>query len=60
MRVTKSFALASAGLLLATSLAFAQSTEIRVGAPLEPPMLDPTAGAAEAIDVVCIKTSSKA
>ena len=52
MRVTKSFALASAGLLLATSLAFAQSTEIRVGAPLEPPALDPTAGAAEAIDVV--------
>jgi peptide/nickel transport system substrate-binding protein len=52
MRVTKSFALASAGLLLATSLALGQSTEIRIGAPLEPPALDPTAGAAEAIDVV--------
>ncbi|SFV36476.1 peptide/nickel transport system substrate-binding protein [Devosia crocina] len=52
MRVTKSIALASAGLLLATSLAAAQSTEIRIGVPLEPPALDPTAGAAEAIDVV--------
>ena len=52
MRVTKSIALASAGLLLATSLAAAQPTEIRIGAPLEPPALDPPAGAAEAIDVV--------
>jgi len=52
MRVTKSIALASAGLLLATGLAVAQSSEIRIGAPLEPPALDPTAGAAEAIDVV--------
>jgi peptide/nickel transport system substrate-binding protein len=52
MTVTKSLALASAGLLLATSLAVAQTSELRVGAPLEPPALDPTAGAAEAIDVV--------
>lgn len=52
MRATKSLALATAGLLLATGLAYAQSTEIRVGVALEPPALDPTAGAAEAIDVV--------
>ncbi|MCW5720374.1 MAG: ABC transporter substrate-binding protein [Devosia sp.] len=52
MRATKSLALAMAGLLLATGLACAQSTEIRIGVALEPPALDPTAGAAEAIDVV--------
>lgn len=52
MRATKSFALAGAGLLLATSMVYAQSTEIRIGVALEPPALDPTAGAAEAIDVV--------
>ncbi|ODT83122.1 MAG: ABC transporter substrate-binding protein [Pelagibacterium sp. SCN 64-44] len=35
-----------------TGLAMAQPTEIRIGVALEPPMLDPTAGAAEAIDIV--------
>ena len=52
MRTTKSLALAMAGLLLATTMAAAQPTEIRIGVALEPPALDPTAGAAEAIDVV--------
>ncbi|WIJ24673.1 ABC transporter substrate-binding protein [Devosia sp. RR2S18] len=41
----------SLGLAL-TSAALAQPSEIRIGVALEPPMLDPTAGAAEAIDVV--------
>lgn len=40
------------GLMLATGTALAQPTEIRIGVALEPPALDPTAGAAEAIDVV--------
>ena len=35
-----------------TSLALAAPTEIRIGVALEPPTLDPTAGAAEAIDIV--------
>ncbi|WP_323013254.1 ABC transporter substrate-binding protein [Devosia sp.] len=35
-----------------TGLAMAQPTEVRIGVALEPPMLDPTAGAAEAIDIV--------
>lgn len=48
----KSLALAAAGLVLATGMSYAQSTEIRIGVALEPPALDPTAGAAEAIDVV--------
>jgi peptide/nickel transport system substrate-binding protein len=52
MHSRKSLALAMAGLLLATSSALAQPTEIRIGVALEPPALDPTAGAAEAIDVV--------
>jgi len=52
MRTTKSLALAMAGLLLATTMAAAQPTEIRIGVALEPPALDPTAGAAEALDVV--------
>lgn len=33
-------------------MAMAQSTEVRIGVALEPPALDPTAGAAEAIDIV--------
>jgi peptide/nickel transport system substrate-binding protein len=37
---------------LGTMAAAAQPTEIRIGVALEPPALDPTAGAAEAIDVV--------
>lgn len=42
-------------LVLTTALAgmaMAQPTEIRIGVALEPPVLDPTAGAAEAIDIV--------
>ncbi|MDB5621757.1 MAG: transporter substrate-binding protein [Devosia sp.] len=35
-----------------SSLAVAASTEIRIGVALEPPTLDPTAGAAEAIDII--------
>jgi peptide/nickel transport system substrate-binding protein len=38
--------------VFAAGAAFAQPTEIRIGVALEPPMLDPTAGSAEAIDVV--------
>jgi len=49
---TKSLALAAAGLMLSTGISYAQSTEVRIGVALEPPALDPTAGAAEAIDVV--------
>ncbi|MCP8884869.1 ABC transporter substrate-binding protein [Devosia sp. XJ19-1] len=48
----KSLALALFGLMLASGTALAQSNEIRIGVALEPPALDPTAGAAEAIDVV--------
>jgi peptide/nickel transport system substrate-binding protein len=45
------------GLTLALStamvgMAMAQSNEVRIGVVLEPPLLDPTAGAAEAIDIV--------
>lgn len=42
-------------LLLGTAtmgMAMAQPTEVRIGVALEPPVLDPTAGAAEAIDIV--------
>ena len=52
MNKTTSLALAVAGLLFTTASAWAQPTEIRIGVALEPPALDPTAGAAEAIDVV--------
>lgn len=52
MSLARSLALAMAGLVLATGAALAQPTEIRIGVALEPPALDPTAGAAEAIDVV--------
>lgn len=52
MNSTKPLMLALAGLVLASSAALAQPTEIRIGVALEPPALDPTAGAAEAIDVV--------
>ena len=52
MSLAKSLALAMAGLVLATGAVLAQPSEIRIGVALEPPMLDPTAGAAEAIDVV--------
>ena len=52
MHACKSLAPAILGLLLTTGAALAQPTEIRIGVALEPPALDPTAGAAEAIDVV--------
>lgn len=52
MNSTKPLMLALAVLVLASSVALAQPTEIRIGVALEPPALDPTAGAAEAIDVV--------
>lgn len=52
MSLKTTFALAFAGLMLSTGIAMAQSTEIRIGVAFEPPALDPTAGAAEAIDVV--------
>jgi peptide/nickel transport system substrate-binding protein len=45
-------ALTLAGLVLSTGAALAQPTEIRIGVAFEPPALDPTAGAAEAIDIV--------
>jgi peptide/nickel transport system substrate-binding protein len=51
-KFSKAIALA---LVLAGALtggALGQPTEIRIGVALEPPALDPTAGAAEAIDVV--------
>jgi len=52
MTARKILALTVAGLMLAAGPALAQQTEIRIGVALEPPALDPTAGAAEAIDVV--------
>ena len=52
MNTRKALTLAVTGLMLAAGPALAQSTEIRIGVALEPPALDPTAGAAEAIDVV--------
>jgi peptide/nickel transport system substrate-binding protein len=42
----------AAGLVLVSGAAFAQRTDIVVGMQLEPPILDPTAGAAAAIDEV--------
>ncbi|MBB4053166.1 peptide/nickel transport system substrate-binding protein [Devosia subaequoris] len=52
MTARKTLALTVAGLMLMAGPALAQPTEIRIGVALEPPALDPTAGAAEAIDVV--------
>ncbi|UYN99469.1 MAG: ABC transporter substrate-binding protein [Devosia sp.] len=52
MTLFKSLALAAASVMLAGTAALAQPTEIRIGVALEPPSLDPTAGAAEAIDIV--------
>jgi len=42
----------AAGLMLVAGAAAAQRTDIVIGMPLEPPILDPTAGAAAAIDEV--------
>lgn len=52
MAFARSLALALTGAVMAAGAAMAQPTEIRIGVALEPPALDPTAGAAEAIDVV--------
>ena len=51
----KTFKALGLALALTTALAgmaMAQPTEVRIGVALEPPVLDPTAGAAEAIDIV--------
>ena len=44
--------LAAMMMIIAAPAALAQQTEVRIGVALEPPILDPTAGAAEAIDIV--------
>ena len=49
---TKSIGLALALTTTLVGAAMAQPTEVRIGVALEPPILDPTAGAAEAIDIV--------
>jgi len=51
MNIGKSV-LAAAVLALASSTAYAARTDLVLGIPLEPPHLDPTAGAAAAIDEV--------
>ena len=51
-RTIKTLGLALALSTALTGMALAQSTEVRIGVALEPPILDPTAGAAEAIDIV--------
>ena len=50
--ITKAIGLALALSTALADMAMAQSTEVRIGVALEPPALDPTAGAAEAIDIV--------
>ena len=51
MNIRKSV-LAAAVLALVSSTAYAARTDLVLGIPLEPPHLDPTAGAAAAIDEV--------
>nr|WP_295883520.1 ABC transporter substrate-binding protein [uncultured Devosia sp.] len=51
-KTSKAFGLALALSTALAGMAMAQPTEIRIGVALEPPALDPTAGAAEAIDIV--------
>ena len=51
-KTSKAFGLALALSTALVGMAMAQPTEIRIGVALEPPALDPTAGAAEAIDIV--------
>lgn len=51
-KTIKTLGLALALSTVLTGMALAQSTEVRIGVSLEPPILDPTAGAAEAIDIV--------
>lgn len=51
-KITKAIGLALALSTALAGTAMAQPTEVRIGVALEPPILDPTAGAAEAIDIV--------
>lgn len=51
-KTLKAFGLALALTTGLAGMAMAQPTEVRIGVALEPPALDPTAGAAEAIDIV--------
>ena len=51
-KTLKAFGLALALMTALAGMAMAQPTEVRIGVALEPPALDPTAGAAEAIDIV--------
>ena len=51
-KTIKAFGLALALTTVMAGMAMAQPTEVRIGVALEPPALDPTAGAAEAIDIV--------
>ena len=50
--MTRSLRLGALALLMGTGAAFAQQADISIGMVLEPPNLDPTAGAAAAIDEV--------
>ncbi|MBL4628076.1 MAG: ABC transporter substrate-binding protein [Roseicyclus sp.] len=50
--MTKTLRLSVAVLALTAGAAFAQQTTITIGMQLEPPMLDPTGGAAAAIDEI--------
>ncbi|KQX34753.1 ABC transporter substrate-binding protein [Devosia sp. Root436] len=51
-KTLKAFGVALALSSALAGMAMAQPTEVRIGVALEPPALDPTAGAAEAIDIV--------
>lgn len=51
-KTSRAFGLALALTTAMAGIAMAQPTEVRIGVALEPPALDPTAGAAEAIDIV--------
>jgi peptide/nickel transport system substrate-binding protein len=51
-KTVKALGLALALTTALAGMAMAQPTEVRIGVALEPPALDPTAGAAEAIDIV--------
>jgi peptide/nickel transport system substrate-binding protein len=50
--MTRSLRLGALALLLGSSAALAQQADISIGMVLEPPNLDPTGGAAAAIDEV--------
>jgi peptide/nickel transport system substrate-binding protein len=51
-KLIRGLGLALALVTALTGAALAAPTEVRIGVALEPPTLDPTAGAAEAIDIV--------